>query len=194
MPSGAMAWRLQSIRFLLINLALLACICATAEGECSYILEVKTSKKTLIHFDPGTKDHVRVRFGDKSQREVIHDHLSDPFEGNKKHPFKANKVAKFNISGNCLESDVCYLYFKVEGTDKWKPKHAVVDDGEMNYKFWLKDRYMPEKSWDGRNHCKAQEQLASSASEDEMYEKTESTKIKPCKSPAGKKKAGFKSC
>ncbi|XP_059077246.1 embryo-specific protein ATS3A-like isoform X2 [Cryptomeria japonica] len=221
-----MAWRLQILGFLLINLALLACICATAqeencsytlevetscyplsgtdervlvrfgdksfyeknktEGECPYILEVKTSKRTLVYYDPGTKDHVRVRFGDKSQSEVMDRHLSEPFEGNNQQPFEADNTAKFNISGTCVESDVCYLYFKVEGTDKWKPNHAVVYSGEMNSTFYFKDRYMPENSWDGHDFWEEREQLASFAVEDSMYQKTQNTNKKPCKRPGGK--------
>ncbi|GLJ24177.1 hypothetical protein SUGI_0461240 [Cryptomeria japonica] len=181
-----MAWRLKSVWFLLINLAPLACICAITKGECPYILEVKTSKRTLVYYDPGTKDHVRVRFGDKSQSEVMDRHLSEPFEGNNQQPFEADNTAKFNISGTCVESDVCYLYFKVEGTDKWKPNHAVVYSGEMNSTFYFKDRYMPENSWDGHDFWEEREQLASFAVEDSMYQKTQNTNKKPCKRPGGK--------
>ncbi|XP_057845255.2 embryo-specific protein ATS3A isoform X2 [Cryptomeria japonica] len=137
----------------------------------------------------GTKNHVRVRFGDKSKREVLDRHLSEPFEGDKEEPFKAGSTAKFNLSGTCVESDVCSLHFKVEGTDKWKPDQAVVYIGEDNFIFHFFDRYMPENSWDGKDNCNAPPEIASSAADRSMYN---SSKIKTRPKPVKKKKRCMK--
>ncbi|XP_057831178.2 embryo-specific protein ATS3A [Cryptomeria japonica] len=154
--------------FLLLNLALLKPICAAQEGKCSYTLEVETESKGVFDDDQGTKDPVHVMFQDKNGTKVLKQHMN---EGKEDIFLKPGKKDMFNMSGPCLEGDVCYLFFKVEGTDGWKLKKAIVH-ATKKHTFHFK-KYLTEKAWDGKDWCKINEQLASHQSIDSDFETEE---------------------
>ncbi|GLJ24181.1 hypothetical protein SUGI_0461250 [Cryptomeria japonica] len=179
-----MAWRLQILGFLLINLALLACICATAQEEnCSYTLEVETSCYLLS----GTDERVLVRFGDKSfydknKTEVLERHLSESMnEGNAK-PFKRCKTDKFNLSGPCVKDKLCYAYFKVDGKDDWRVNHAIIyhENGEDIFRL---DKKLPGNAWYGREFCDKNFPMLASLAEAEDAHKHVNRKLNQKRKP-----------
>uniref|UniRef100_A0A0C9RRU4 TSA: Wollemia nobilis Ref_Wollemi_Transcript_17462_761 transcribed RNA sequence n=1 Tax=Wollemia nobilis TaxID=56998 RepID=A0A0C9RRU4_9CONI len=148
----AMGWRRiisnEFLGFLLLSLASFPRIYAdsdTEKGECWYTVEVKTSK---IPYS-GTDDHVRVRIGDMNGTNVTDPHLSQPIDGEKKDPFGRGKTAKFNISGPCLQGEVCSIQFQVEGHDGWLVDEATVEtQNNERYPFQFPKPF-PRKTWDG---------------------------------------------
>ncbi|GLJ05158.1 hypothetical protein SUGI_0012390 [Cryptomeria japonica] len=60
---------------------------------------------------------------------------------------------------------------KVEGTDGWKLKKAIVH-ATKKHTFHFK-KYLTEKAWDGKDWCKINEQLASHQSIDSDFETEE---------------------
>ncbi|GLJ24183.1 hypothetical protein SUGI_0461270 [Cryptomeria japonica] len=174
-----MCRRVGCMAFLLLTFAQLHLLQAKEE-ECSYTLEVKTSCNIL---DSGTRDRVLVRFGDKSfydanKTEVLERHLSQSMnEGNAK-PFRRCKTDKFNLSGPCVKKQLCYVYFKVEGTDNWRVNDAVIHHEYGNDIFHLNKR-LPENAWYGLEYCNENLQMIASFADKKDAHKHVSPKVKP---------------
>ncbi|GLJ24191.1 hypothetical protein SUGI_0461380 [Cryptomeria japonica] len=166
--------RVECMAFLLLILAPFHTLPAKGE-ECSYLLEVQTSRGI---FDPGTDDHVRVRFGDKgfydeNKVEVLEQYLSQSMnEGNKK-PFMKGKTDKFTLTGPCVKDNLCYVYFKVEGTDNWRVNHAKIQHihGTDTFHF---NKKLPQNTWYGREYCNENsEMIASVAAQKDAIEQVD---------------------
>ncbi|GLJ24184.1 hypothetical protein SUGI_0461290 [Cryptomeria japonica] len=165
---------LECMALLLLILAPFHTLPAKGE-ECSYLLEVQTSYSFL---GSETDDPVRVRFGDKgfyeeNKVEVLERHLSQSMnEGNKK-PFRWGSTDKFNLTGPCVKDNLCYVYFKVEGTDGWRVNDAIVHHnyGKDTFHF---NKKLPENTWDGPEYCNANsEMIASLAATEDAVEQVD---------------------
>lgn len=117
-----------------------------------------------------TSNHVSLRFGDAKSNEVLVHHLNskhakrvDPLEPQvlddvPRKPFQACMVDQFWVTGQCVESPICYLYLKLGGDDDWRPGFALVRivDPQKSHlssnNFYFR-RYLPRRVWHGSDLC-----------------------------------------
>ncbi|KAF2283367.1 hypothetical protein GH714_003570 [Hevea brasiliensis] len=115
-----------------------------------------------------TSNHVRLRFGDSKSNDIVVHHLNnkhirklDPLQPEvlddmPRKPFQACMVDQFQVTGQCVESPVCYLYLKLAGTDDWRPGFAqvrVLGRSHLSSDYFYFRRYLPRHVWHGSDVC-----------------------------------------
>ncbi|KAL6011162.1 hypothetical protein ACLOJK_001606 [Asimina triloba] len=137
------------------------------QGNCSYAIKIQTTCAPFA----GTTDAVGIRFGDLAGNLVVVKHLRnpqlvfDPREGKRKHGslyggFKRCAVDMFVVNGTCMAGNVCSLYVKKFGLDRWMPGWVKVlrqpsKNSRMlpiSYTFYFR-KFVPENVWFGFNYC-----------------------------------------
>ncbi|KAB2073719.1 hypothetical protein ES319_A07G103100v1 [Gossypium barbadense] len=132
--------------------------------NCSYTVTIQTTCTK----GADTSDHVSLRFGDEKSNDMIVHHLNskhvrqvDPLQplvldDNPRKPFQACLVDEFQVTGQCMESPICYLYLKLSGSDDWRPGFAQVEaleESSLSSKSFYFRRYLPRNVWHGSDLC-----------------------------------------
>ncbi|CAI9105249.1 OLC1v1004133C1 [Oldenlandia corymbosa var. corymbosa] len=136
--------------------------------NCTYSVTIETSCTKGAE----TSGHVSLRFGDvKSNVDILVRHLNskhvrwvDPLEPQvlddvPRKPFQACVVDQFQVTGPCVESQICYLYLKLSGKDDdddWRPGFAqvqVLEEPRLSSGFFYFRRYLPRDVWYGSDLC-----------------------------------------
>lgn len=119
-----------------------------------------------------TSNTISLRFGDTKSTDILVKHLNskhvrqvDPLspmvlDDVPRKPFQACSVDEFQVTGECVESPICYLYLKLAGKDDWRPGFAQVrvleGEGEgfhhISGYFYFR-RYLPRHVWHGSDMC-----------------------------------------
>ncbi|EEF29578.1 conserved hypothetical protein [Ricinus communis] len=135
-------------------------------GNCTYAITIATT----CTMGAGTADHVSLRFGDTKSDDIVVHHLNskhvrklDPLQPEvlddmPRRPFQACMVDQFQVTGQCVDSPICYLYLKLAGKDDWRPGFAQVRVLEMEGSHLSSDyfyfrRYLPRHVWHGSDLC-----------------------------------------
>ncbi|MBA0790454.1 hypothetical protein Gohar_015104 [Gossypium harknessii] len=132
--------------------------------NCSYTVTIQTTCTK----GADTSDHVSLRFGDKKSNDMIVHHLNskhvrqvDPLQplvldDIPRKPFQPCLVDEFQVTGQCMESPICYLYLKLSGSDDWRPGFAQVEaleESGLSSKSFYFRRYLPRNVWHGSDLC-----------------------------------------
>ncbi|KAK9032694.1 hypothetical protein V6N11_056952 [Hibiscus sabdariffa] len=134
--------------------------------NCSYSVRIQTACTK----GADTSEHVSLRFGDENSNDIIVQHLNskhvmqvDPLhplvlDDIPRKPFQACSVDEFQVSGQCIESPICYLYLKLSGNDDWRPGFAQVDalglgESGLSSTNFIFRRYLPRNVWHGSDLC-----------------------------------------
>ncbi|XP_034688632.1 embryo-specific protein ATS3A-like [Vitis riparia] len=132
--------------------------------NCTYVVTVETTCTN----GADTSNHVSIRFGDTNSNDVVVQHLNtkhvtrlDPLkpaglDDTPIKPFQACTVDEFQLTGQCVESPICYLYLKLIGTDDWRPGFAqirVLEGDHLSSKYFYFRRYLPRHVWHGSDVC-----------------------------------------
>ncbi|KAG8387755.1 hypothetical protein BUALT_Bualt02G0054300 [Buddleja alternifolia] len=135
-------------------------------SNCTYLVTLETTCTKGAE----TSSHVSLRFGDAKSNEILvhrlnskHTRRVDPLEPQvlddvPRKPFQACMVDQFRVTGQCVESPICYLYLKVAGDDDWRPGYAWVqllesDKSHLSSTGFYFRRYLPRKVWHGSDVC-----------------------------------------
>ncbi|KAK9279041.1 hypothetical protein L1049_013719 [Liquidambar formosana] len=132
--------------------------------NCTYTVTIETTCTRGAE----TSNHVSLRFGDTKSNDILVRHLNskhvkslDPLEpvvlnDVPKKPFQACEVDEFQVTGQCVESPICYLYLKLAGTDDWRPGFAqvrVLEGSHLSSDYFYIRRYLPRHVWHGSDIC-----------------------------------------
>ena len=138
------------------------------QKNCTYVVTVQTTCKK----GADTSDHVSIRFGDRNSNDVVVQHLNtkhvtrlDPLkpaaglddDDAPIKPFQTCTVDEFQLTGQCVDSPICYLYLKLVGTDDWRPGFVQIRvlDGRdhLSSEYFYFQRYLPRHVWYGSDLC-----------------------------------------
>ncbi|KAH7836795.1 hypothetical protein Vadar_005787 [Vaccinium darrowii] len=134
------------------------------KDNCTYAVTIETTCTKGAE----TSDHISLRFGDTKSNEILVKHLNhkhvrwvDPLQPQvlddvPRMPFQACHVDQFQITGQCVESLICYLYLKLTGDDDWRPGFAQVralDGAHLSSDYFYFRRYLPRHVWHGSDFC-----------------------------------------
>lgn len=134
------------------------------QSNCTYAVTIETSCTKGAE----TSDHVSLRFGDVKSNDILVRHLNskhvrwvDPLEPQvlddvPRKPFQACMVDQFQVTGQCVESPICYLYLKLAGKDDWRPGFAqvqVLEEPHLSSDSFYFRRYLPRDAWYGSDVC-----------------------------------------
>ncbi|XP_007016606.2 PREDICTED: uncharacterized protein LOC18590804 [Theobroma cacao] len=151
----------------LFSLALLAggaYLPQNKKGNCTYTVTIQTSCTKGAE----TSDYVSLRFGDIKSNDIVVQHLNskhvrklDPLQPAvlddiPTKPFQACLVDEFQVTGQCVESPICYLYLKLSGNDDWRPGFAQVEsleESHLSSRYFYFRRYLPRNVWHGSDLC-----------------------------------------
>ncbi|XP_059660668.1 embryo-specific protein ATS3A-like [Cornus florida] len=132
--------------------------------NCTYAVTIETTCTKGAE----TSNHVSLRFGDTKSNDILVRHLNskhtrwvDPLEPQvlddvPRKPFQACMVDQFQVTGQCVESPVCYLYLKLTGNDDWRPGFAqvqVLEGSHLSSNYFYFRRYLPRHVWHGSDVC-----------------------------------------
>ncbi|OMO67572.1 Lipase/lipooxygenase, PLAT/LH2 [Corchorus capsularis] len=134
--------------------------------NCSYAVTIQTSCIKGAE----TSDYVSLRFGDTESTDIVIQHLNskhvrelDPLQplvldDIPRKPFQACVVDEFQVTGECVESPICYLYLKLSGNDDWRPGFAQIEalglgKSHFSSRYFYFRRYLPRNVWHGSNLC-----------------------------------------
>ncbi|RWR72973.1 putative Embryo-specific protein 3 [Cinnamomum micranthum f. kanehirae] len=134
------------------------------QANCTYTVLIETTCSK----GAGTSDRVSLRFGDSKSNDILLPHLSAK-RGRRvdwrgavvltdvpQKPFKACGIDQFQVIGSCVESPICYLFFKHRGNDRWRPGLAQVLVPEISHfssKSFYFRRFLPQHVWHGSDAC-----------------------------------------
>lgn len=136
----------------------------TLQGNCTYAVTIETTCTK----GAGTVNHVSLRFGDTKSNDVVVRHLNnkhlrrlDPLEPQvlddvPRKPFQPCMVDQFQVTGQCVESPICYLYLKLKGDDDWRPGYVQVralEGAHLSSDYFYIRRYVPRHVWHGSDMC-----------------------------------------
>ncbi|KAK3012636.1 hypothetical protein RJ639_008592 [Escallonia herrerae] len=134
------------------------------KGNCTYAVTIETTCTK----GAGTSNHVSLRFGDTKSNDILVHHLNskhvrrvDPLEPQvlddvPRRPFQACMVDQFQVTGECVESPICYLYLKLTGHDDWRPGFAqvrAIEGPHLSSEYFYIRRYLPRHVWHGSDLC-----------------------------------------
>ncbi|KAF5727413.1 hypothetical protein HS088_TW22G01106 [Tripterygium wilfordii] len=137
---------------------------AENKRNCSYAVTIETTCTK----GADTSNHVSLRFGDKKSNDIVVHHLDskhvrklDPLQpvvldDVSRKPFQACNVDQFQVTGPCVDSQVCYLYLKLAGNDDWRPGFAqvrVLEGPRLSSNYFYFRRYLPRHVWHGHDVC-----------------------------------------
>lgn len=141
--------------------------CGTYQGNCTYAVTIETTCTR----GADTSNHVSLRFGDTKSNDILVHHLNskhlrrlDPLQPQvlddiPRKPFQACMVDQFHVTGQCVESRICYLYLKLNGNDDWRPGFVQVNVFEGSHlssdNFYMR-RYLPRHVWHGSDMCETE--------------------------------------
>ncbi|KAI3450490.1 hypothetical protein Pfo_007155 [Paulownia fortunei] len=134
--------------------------------NCTYLVTIETTCTKGAE----TSNHVSLRFGDAKSNEILEHNLNskhakrvDPLEPQvlddvPRKPFQACMVDQFMVTGQCVESPICYLYLKLAGADDWRPGFAMVrvvdyQKSHLSSNSFYFRRYLPRRVWHGSDVC-----------------------------------------
>ncbi|KAK6142084.1 hypothetical protein DH2020_012186 [Rehmannia glutinosa] len=134
--------------------------------NCTYLVTIETTCTKGAE----TSNHVSLRFGDAKSNQILVQHLNskhakrvDPLEPQllddvPRKPFQACMVDQFRVTGQCVESPICYLYLRLAGDDDWRPGFALIrvvepDKSHLSSKSFYFRRYLPRRVWHGSDFC-----------------------------------------
>ncbi|XP_058199659.1 embryo-specific protein ATS3A-like [Rhododendron vialii] len=132
--------------------------------NCTYAVTIETTCTK----GAGTSNHISLRFGDTKSNEILVKHLNhkhvrwvDPLQPQvlddvPRKPFQACHVDQFQVTGQCVESPICYLYLKLAGNDDWRPGFAKVwalGGARLSSNYFYFRRYLPRHVWHGSDFC-----------------------------------------
>ncbi|CAL5426603.1 unnamed protein product [Camellia sinensis] len=133
--------------------------------NCTYVVTIETTCAKGAE----TSNHVSLRFGDTNSNDILVKHLNskhvrwlDPLEPQvlddvPRKPFQACMVNQFQITAQCVESPICYLYLKLTGDDDWRPGFAQVQvlegNSHLSSNYFYFRRYLPRHVWHGSDFC-----------------------------------------
>ncbi|KAL7173558.1 hypothetical protein ACSBR2_032926 [Camellia fascicularis] len=133
--------------------------------NCTYAVTIETCTKGAE-----TSNNVSLRFGDTNSNDILVKHLNskhvrwlDPLEPQflddvQRKPFQACMVNQFQITAQCVESPICYLYLKLTGDDDWQPGFAQVrvleGNSHLSSNYFYFCQYLPPRHvWHGLDLC-----------------------------------------
>ncbi|XP_057479694.1 embryo-specific protein ATS3A-like [Actinidia eriantha] len=134
------------------------------KGNCTYALTIETTCTK----GADSSNHVSLRFGDTNSNDILVKRLNskhlrwvDPLQPQvlddvPRKPFQACMVDQFQITGQCVESPICYLYLKLTGDDDWRPGFAqvqVLEGSHLSSNYFYFRRYLPRHVWHGSDLC-----------------------------------------
>ncbi|KAK1373654.1 Embryo-specific [Heracleum sosnowskyi] len=137
------------------------------KGNCTYAVTVETTCTR----GADTSNHVSLRFGDTKSNEILVHHLNskhlrrlDPLQPQvlddiPRKPFQACMVDQFHVTGQCVESRICYLYLKLNGNDDWRPGFVQVnmfEGSHLSSDYFYIRRYLPRHVWHGSDMCETE--------------------------------------
>uniref|UniRef100_A0A5B7BG44 Uncharacterized protein n=1 Tax=Davidia involucrata TaxID=16924 RepID=A0A5B7BG44_DAVIN len=132
--------------------------------NCTYAITIETTCTK----GADTSNHVSLRFGDTKSNDIVVHHLNtkhvrwvDPLQPEvlddvPKKPFQACLIDQFQVTGQCVESPICYLYLKLTGNDDWRPGFVqvrVLEGSHLSSKYFYFRRYLPRHVWHGSDVC-----------------------------------------
>ncbi|KAK6142059.1 hypothetical protein DH2020_013888 [Rehmannia glutinosa] len=134
--------------------------------NCTYLVAIETTCTKGAE----TSNHVSLRFGDAKSNQILVHHLNskhakrvDPLEPQvlddvPRKPFQACMVDQFRVTGQCVESPICYLFLRLAGDDDWRPGFALIrvvepDKSHLSSKSFYFRRYLPRRVWHGSDFC-----------------------------------------
>ncbi|KAJ9185019.1 hypothetical protein P3X46_004697 [Hevea brasiliensis] len=140
--------------FLLTLLARCESLPPQRKENCNYAITIETTCTKGAE----TSNHIRLRFGDSKSSDIVVHHLNnkhirklDPLK-----PFQACMVDQFQVTGQCVESPVCYLYLKLAGIDDWRPgfhQVRVLERSHFSSDYFYFRWYLPRHVWHGFDVC-----------------------------------------
>ncbi|KAA8549534.1 hypothetical protein F0562_001448 [Nyssa sinensis] len=134
------------------------------QENCTYVITIETACTK----GADTSNHVSLRFGDAKSNDVLVRHLNskhvrwvDPLQPQvlddvPRKPFQACIIDQFQVTGQCVESPICYLYLKMTGNDDWRPGFAqvqVLEGSHLSSEYFYIRRYLPRNVWHGSDLC-----------------------------------------
>ncbi|XAR59042.1 hypothetical protein NMG60_11014669 [Bertholletia excelsa] len=134
--------------------------------KCAYAVTIETTCTRGAE----TSNNVSLRFGDTNSNDILVKNLNskrvrwvDPLDPEvlddlPRKPFQACMVDQFQVTGQCVESPVCYLYLRLAGNDDWRPGFARVrvlgeSGSHLSSDFFYFRRYLPRHVWHGSDLC-----------------------------------------
>ncbi|KDP44152.1 hypothetical protein JCGZ_05619 [Jatropha curcas] len=150
--------------FLLALLAVGDSLLQEKKGNCSYAITIETTCTKGAE----TSNHISLRFGDTESNDILVHHLNkkhlrslDPLQPQvlddmPRKPFQACMVDQFRVTGQCVDSPICYLYLKLSGKDDWRPGFAqirVLEGPRLSSDYFYFRRFLPRHVWHGFDVC-----------------------------------------
>ncbi|XP_050213143.1 embryo-specific protein ATS3A-like [Mercurialis annua] len=132
--------------------------------NCTYAITIETTCTRGAE----TSNHVSIRFGDTKSNDIVTHHLNskhvrklDPLQPQvlddiPTKPFQACMIDQFQVTSQCVDSPICYLYLKLGGKDDWRPGFAqvrVLDGSHLSSDYFYFRRYLPRRVWYGFDVC-----------------------------------------
>ncbi|KAJ0020577.1 hypothetical protein Pint_32275 [Pistacia integerrima] len=134
------------------------------QQNCNYTVTIETTCTR----GAATSNRVSLRFGDTKSNDILVKHLNskhvrkvdplapDVLDDVPRKPFQACNVDEFQVTGQCVESPVCYLYLKLTGKDDWRPGFAhirALEGSHHSSEYFYFRRYLPRNVWHGSDMC-----------------------------------------
>ncbi|KAF8397592.1 hypothetical protein HHK36_016512 [Tetracentron sinense] len=132
--------------------------------NCNYTVTIETTCTQGAE----TSNRVSLRFGDTNGNDVLVHHLNskhvrkvDPLEPMvlddvPRKPFQACTMDEFQVTGQCVEKQICYMYLKLMGNDDWRPGLAQIrmtGASHLSSNYFYFRRYLPQHVWHGSDIC-----------------------------------------